>query len=594
MKHTLKLILSNQEVMNYIENNTNQSHDDYMRYYEDGDHYKNHPFFSKYPNALRIQLYYDEFVGNNPLGNKVKEYKIGAFYYRIVNLPLYLYNFSGNINVLALCNDIIVRKYTLNDIIAPFVAEMIEFERDSGKVLIINNKEYVVRATLASVTGDTAALNPLLGFLGPAATHFCRICMIFRNELHRCYFCAEKRTPEMLEQQLQEISKNASASTTSGVKEHCDLNDLKYFNSCSNKVFDVLHDLFEGWIPYVIKLVIAHFVLKKKYIDVETINTRLKLFQYGSPEKSVKPSATFELTSLKNVLTDHTLKQKGVQTWCLLRVLPFILFDKVPSEDIYLQYLLELNKIVEIIMAPKISRSTLPYLKALLTTHYNQFNILFPTAKKINKLDHIMHIPECIEEFGPMCNYGCFIYEDKHQIFQKYTKICNNFINISKTMMHQSQIQQCAIWGTRKTFVREKLSNFSTTTFSVNELSMSEMFITAGFQINDQVGQTDKVNVYSVKYKLGLFVAIELHKESAKPIFGEIENIFIKGDEVFLYCKKWHTVYLEERLNAYNVEPTSEYCLKNVNDLCDHKPFSLWNTFDDGSLNYISLRYILY
>ena len=98
------------------------------------------------------------------------------------------------------------------------------------------------------------------------------------------------------------------------------------------------------------------------------------------------------------------MQQKGVQTWCLLRVLPFIIFEEVESNHIYLQYLLNLNKIVKIIMAPKIARVTIPYLRALLKTHYNQFNILFPNANKINKICHIMHIPDSIEEFGPICN----------------------------------------------------------------------------------------------------------------------------------------------------------------------------------------------
>ena len=186
------------------------------------------------------------------------------------------------------------------DVLAPFVSELQKFEKDEGKVVTINNKNYVLRAALASVTGDTAALNPLLGFLGPAATHFCRVCMISRNELHkRCYFSPSFRTKELLEQQLEEIYVDSSASSSSGVKDFCALNNLKYFHCCSNWVFDVLHDLFEGWVPYVIKLVIAYFVIDKKYIDVDLLNYRLKILQYGSPEKSNKPSPNFELVALK-------------------------------------------------------------------------------------------------------------------------------------------------------------------------------------------------------------------------------------------------------------------------------------------------------
>ena len=592
---TLQLILSNEEVMQYIENHSNKSDDDLMRSYEDGDNFKNHPFFKKYPNALRIVLYFDEFLGNNPLSNKARDQKIGAFYFSILNLPPHLNNFIGNVHVLALCHEKFVQKYSLNEILEPFINELKLLERDEGVPVFINNKEYALRGTLVAVTADTAAANPLLGQLGPGATHFCRLCMISRNELHkRCYFCAEKRTKDLLEEQLQEIKNNPSASTETGVKGPCILNELKYYNTCCNKVFDVLHDLFEGWIPYVIKLFAAYLVLEKKCIDVDTLNYRLKIFLYGGPENSNKPSPSFDLPGLKKVNSEHKLQQKGVQTWCLLRVFPFIIFDKIEPDDIYLEYLLNLNKIVEIIMAPKISRLTLPYLRALLETHYNQFNILFPSANKINKIDHIMHIPDCIKDFGPMCNYACFKYEDKHQLFQKYAKICNNFTNISKSMINQSQIYQCSLWGSNKSPIREKITYSSINKIKIEDLFISELFIKSGFKMDDEVGQCDKVYFYSIKYKIELFVAIELHEKTLMPTFGEIKNIFIIKDEVFLYCNIWNSNYLKENLNAYKVEQTVKNRLINVKDLCDPKPFALWNTFTNDTFQYVSLRYILY
>ena len=189
--------------MQYIDNHSNKSNDDLMRHYEDGDTFKNHPFFSKYPNALRIQLYYDEFVGNNPLSNKARDNKIGAFYFSILNLPPHLKNFIGNVHVLALCNENLAHDYGTNDILKPFVNELKILEKDEGYSVKVNNKDYTLGATLATVTADTAAANSLLGFLGPGATYFCRLCMISRNELHkRCSFYAEERTRELLEYHL--------------------------------------------------------------------------------------------------------------------------------------------------------------------------------------------------------------------------------------------------------------------------------------------------------------------------------------------------------------------------------------------------------
>lgn len=37
-------------------------------------------FFGADTQALQIMLYFDEFTASNPIGNKVKKIKIGAFY----------------------------------------------------------------------------------------------------------------------------------------------------------------------------------------------------------------------------------------------------------------------------------------------------------------------------------------------------------------------------------------------------------------------------------------------------------------------------------------------------------------------------------
>lgn len=56
-------------------NNNNTSDDGFLRSYEDGERFKKHPFFKKFPTALRLLLDYDDFDGNNPLGSKVQEQK---------------------------------------------------------------------------------------------------------------------------------------------------------------------------------------------------------------------------------------------------------------------------------------------------------------------------------------------------------------------------------------------------------------------------------------------------------------------------------------------------------------------------------------
>ena len=97
LKKTLEQVLSNDEVREYIDHNSNQSNDGFLRSYEDGEHFKSHTFYKKFPNALRISLYFDEFQGNNPLGPNTVKQKIGAFYFSILNLPPHLNYWMGNV-----------------------------------------------------------------------------------------------------------------------------------------------------------------------------------------------------------------------------------------------------------------------------------------------------------------------------------------------------------------------------------------------------------------------------------------------------------------------------------------------------------------
>ena len=64
----LKLILTPQ-IRRLIDNETH-SPDGILRGYQDGKQYKQHDLFLSYPNALRLQLYYDDIEITNPLGSK--------------------------------------------------------------------------------------------------------------------------------------------------------------------------------------------------------------------------------------------------------------------------------------------------------------------------------------------------------------------------------------------------------------------------------------------------------------------------------------------------------------------------------------------
>jgi hypothetical protein len=65
-----------------------QSQDDIVRGTIDSKYVQVHPLFSKNPNAIRIQLFYDEVEVTNPLGSKTKKHELAIS--SVFQFPIYL------------------------------------------------------------------------------------------------------------------------------------------------------------------------------------------------------------------------------------------------------------------------------------------------------------------------------------------------------------------------------------------------------------------------------------------------------------------------------------------------------------------------
>ncbi len=83
---TLKDLLQYDDVYSEVVNG-HRSKEPVLRDLCDGSVIANNHLFSADPTALQLILCDDEFTVVNPLGSKVKKYKMGAFYMTLGNLP---------------------------------------------------------------------------------------------------------------------------------------------------------------------------------------------------------------------------------------------------------------------------------------------------------------------------------------------------------------------------------------------------------------------------------------------------------------------------------------------------------------------------
>uniref|UniRef100_A0ABD2WN81 C2H2-type domain-containing protein n=1 Tax=Trichogramma kaykai TaxID=54128 RepID=A0ABD2WN81_9HYME len=583
----IKMVFSQEEVVNF-KKDIKTSKNDILSCFEDGEIYKNHPFFQKYPDGIGIFLYNDDFLANNPIGSKARQQKLGGFYISFMNLPEHLRDFIGNVHPIAITKQEYIKTYGIDECLSAFMLELMSLESDAGVSCTIKNKKFTFRATVVGVIADSLAAHEILGFMSPSSKYFCRICIITRNEWK--FFPsvnADIRTKEIHDECITKI-KSGDTDNHMGVKRECVLNESKYFHSTQNFIFDIMHDVLEGQAQLDLRLIISKLIVNKTYdLNIECLNYRISNFNYGPLDSKDKPSPI-----LCDTTSNIKLQQRAVQTWCLLRAFPFMVSDKVPKDDPYLQHLININKINEIIFSPKIPSHILSYLEELIDLHIENFQKLFPEQSLINKLMHMKHYPMCIRQCGPLRHLSCFKYEAKHNLFIKYGALCCNYKNISKTMTNIAQMTQCSIWGKDQKYIRERINYSASNDPNEEEIMILKSVLKEEVRI-ENLRVLLSVSIYSKRYQNGLFLALRIGSDidSNMPAFGKIMKIILYNDDIYFYCQLYRTLYLNEALNAYKINETDSYELINYECLVDNHALSEWNDFNGQS--YICLYHMI-
>lgn len=83
--------------------------------------------------------------------------------------------------------------------------------------------------------------------------------------------------------------------------------------------------------------------------------------------------------------------------------MPFLLNTIEKNE--YVQFVLDLIEIVQILFAPVLSVQTVLRLRNMIVQHLKQFKQLFPEKNVIPKQHYLLHLPAQILSLGPMIRH---------------------------------------------------------------------------------------------------------------------------------------------------------------------------------------------
>lgn len=145
-----------------------------------------------------------------------------------------------------------------------------------------------------------------------------------------------------------------------------------------------------------------------------------------------------------------------------------------------MELLIVLQKIVQIVKAPKLSRTIIPHLQRFIEIHRRLLEHLFPGVNPINKHHHLEHYPEMILEMGPAEQFNCMRQEGKHRPLKRHITTCNLYRSVTKTASEYGQISQARHWGSNLPHVVPPIVLSKKTPLAVNNCYTRALLIERG------------------------------------------------------------------------------------------------------------------
>uniref|UniRef100_A0A1X7T5K3 Uncharacterized protein n=1 Tax=Amphimedon queenslandica TaxID=400682 RepID=A0A1X7T5K3_AMPQE len=349
------------------------------------------------------------------------------FYYMLGNLPPVSRSKLSSINLLCITKSQTLVRYGPNVILEPVMSDIKELEQN-GLVVTTGNSQTRFYGSLFLVPGDNLASQYLGGYKSLASAHRkCRTCMT---------------TNEDMQNKVAALSSSATRphiESTFGLCQDSVFHQSQYFHITDGLVPDIMHDVLEGCLPYVMKEMMKLYI-DRKLISLNDMNDLIISFPYGSTDFSNKPSL---ITSKTLKSSDHALKQTASQYWCLGRLLPLIIGHLVPENDLHWNNFCLLLTIIDYLFAPTLPQEAIDNLSVMIADHHKAFKELHPTCNIIPKMHYMIHYPYWIRRVGPLVRAWCMRFEGKHTYFKNIASRMKCFKNACKTLAMDHQYNAC-------------------------------------------------------------------------------------------------------------------------------------------------------
>lgn len=344
---------------------------------------------------------------------------------------------------------------------------------------------------------------------------------------------AKWRTPKHYNRALQ---KKGDAYSYKGIKRPPVFRKLKLHVCDPSLPSCIGHDLFIGGVVDVdLASIIRYFVKDKKWFKYKLINKRIMALKCRANDAGNKPA--------KIHLKGKKLGGHAVQNWCLLRLLPFLIGDKIQdtADPIWKLYL-QLKSICELVCAPALTKTQIATMRGMLVDYLEMRKPLRNRYKP--KHHYFQHLADLWERFGPMIFMWTLGFEQYHQFFKRVSRVCNNYINLLFTFASRHQLVQ-AYESTGVLFPSEASYNHAYPLLPESESAAIHAFIQEKCTFSQDALVIEKLSYNEIDYKADQYLLFGGDNLSDMYV-GKIKLIIHDACNYYVIVSKYKTVMWEE------------------------------------------------
>ena len=572
----LQTLLSVDEVYHLIHADKPPKSNDDISCFEDGSAYKESPFFQAHPKALQIHLYLDEVTVVDPLSSRVLKNKLVFVYFALGNLPPKYRSCLRHIHLLSIFLNTHIKFYGLNLLLKPILLELKQLE--NGVEIILHGQLKNIHGTLALLTADNLASHEVGGFKKgfSKGTRPCRYCLGTKDQIQCCFEEGKfrLRTKESHDLQVKGLgtARKEHFAKLYGLTSDCILNELQHFHVIGGLVPDLMHDVHEGALGYVMCLVLEYCIEERHFFTCEQLNQSLATFDFGHSEVKDKPSVV-ERAHIKR----KKLRQSAVQIAMLAFILPLLVGSLVPPGDERWHCFTTLLEIFRLLLSSSFSQFEILKLKYLIFDFLTLFKTCFPNANVKPKLHHLLHYPRYILLVGPLVAFWCMRFEAKHSYFKQISHSIGNFINLPLTLASRHQQSQCLSLNSSNYLYPKVVTPDKVKMLTVKNILCKSQFMML-FSLSSEL-QTVRT-LHWVKYGSSVYKknsSVVLCPTSSLNAFGKIIAIYgLEGKIIFL-CELFRVLNFDSHLQAFHVKKRNDRLKLFIqyHELSDHSIYSV-------------------